>query len=295
LGAALVTQYLRRLREIQRRQERQLQTEKLEAIGLLTSAVAHDTANLLAIVGNATALIGRLIPGNADVERALAVTTRAVEHGRQMLAQLTSFASQRSTPTRAIEVDASITRAVPLLKQALQSGVNLHTDLAAERSLCLVDETQLCVALVNLMANARDAMNGTGEVRLSTRVLPPAEVAAMGLPKEGAFVGVCVEDNGRGMSSEVQRRAFDPFFTTKGERGTGLGLAQVYGFVKRAGGEVQITSRLGSGTQVQMLFPLALRPAGATAPAPGDLHTGSRAGGGGVKRPLNRISEGRQS
>ncbi len=257
LAATLVAQYLIQNRKAQLRRERLLQAEKLEALGLLTSAVAHDIANLLAIVGNNATLLGRLAAGDERMKRALDVTERAVEHGRRLLANLRDFAAERPTALHLVDLNAAVEKSLPMLRQAMGVHIDFQTSLSPERLPCQSDETQLCVALVNLIVNARDAMGGKGCICLNTSVCSDVEAAREGLSLDRRYAIVQVEDTGPGMPAVVRRRAFDPFFTTKGEHGTGLGLAQVYGFMKRVGGEVRISSRLGSGTVVRMYFPLA--------------------------------------
>lgn len=133
------------------------------------------------------------------------------------------------------------------MKRAAGSKVDLLIDLAPDLPPCRLDETDLEVALVNLVVNARDAITGTG--RIAVRTYASEE--------EDERVCVAVEDSGHGMAEAVQHHAFEPYYTTKGDKGTGLGLAQVYGFMLQVGGDARLDSSPGIGTRVELRFPVA--------------------------------------
>ncbi len=273
LIAVVVMQLLRRRQLAEQARERSAQAEKLEAVGQLTSGVAHDFANLLGIVATNLSLVQRLAPNEAPVNRAVATAQRAVDTGRRLIEQLLGFARQQRLDVRAIDLAGTMRTHAPMIEQAAGSGVAVAWQLAEPPTHCLADETQLVVALVNLVANARDAMDGQGSITLRATTCGPAELAAWGLPKNARFACITVTDTGPGMSDAVRRRVFEPFFTTKGPAGTGLGLAQVYGFVRQLGGDVRVESRLGHGTAVTLCLPL-VPPADGAMPAPADAAGG---------------------
>jgi two-component system NtrC family sensor kinase len=242
LFAGLVAYFLRRhrIREIGRM--RSMQSEKLEALGHLTGGVSHDFANLLNVVG---ASLRTIQAHSADPERlreAIAVGERAVVRGSNLLEQLRTFARRQPLHVQPADLNLLIESGIELLRQAIGPKVKLRTELAAQAAHCLLDETELEVALVNLLVNAKDA--GASRVLLNTDI-------------RGDVVCLAVIDDGQGMSPEARRHVFEPYFSTKGEHGTGLGLSQVYGFMRQMGGDVSIESRRGRGTTVRLMFPRA--------------------------------------
>jgi signal transduction histidine kinase len=180
-----------------------------------------------------------------------------VGRGRTLIDQMLSFARQHPLKIEAVDLRRAVTAALPMLEQAGGSGMRIATEISGPLPACRVDETQLEVALVNLVANARDAAGGSGEIRISAAPCPRDELDRRGLTGAGAFVCISVQDNGPGMTEAVRRRVLEPFFTTKGEQGTGLGLAQVYGFMQQVGGDVRIDSAPGQGTSVHLFFAVA--------------------------------------
>lgn len=248
--------FLRLQSERRQARERQAQGEKMEALGQLTGSIAHDFGNLLGIVSGNLELVRRA--GLADGRTGLAVARaqRAVDSGAALTQHLMSFARKRELKPQPHDLCEVLRSALPLLEQAAGSGVHVTLDAPSEAVWGCVDRSQLEVALINLVVNARDAMQGRGSV------VPRAETVsrrAGGLallrPRTLQFAALCVEDDGPGMPEQVRQRALEPFFTTKGEGGTGLGLAQVHGLVHQLGGEVEIDSAPGRGTRVHLLFP----------------------------------------
>ena len=250
LLAALVAQVLRQERVRDLARERSVQSEKLEALGHLTGSVSHDFANLLNVMSASLRIIAAE-PANARrVREAAAVGERALLRGSRLVEQLRTFARRQPMHVHPADLNLLIVAGMELLRQATGQGLRLQTELAAHLPRCLLDESELEVALVNLLVNAKDA--GARGVVLKTR-------------STGNFVCLSIVDDGLGMSAEARRRVFEPYFTTKGEQGTGLGLAQVYGFMRQIGGDVHIESRQGKGTTVTLTFPMA--PAAAHARA----------------------------
>jgi signal transduction histidine kinase len=177
-----------------------------------------------------------------------------------------SFAKDRALRLEVIDVNALIASRAGLLRHAAGSGVSLSFDLAANLLPCRTDETQLEVALVNLIANARDAMKSQGAIVIRTGS-HTAQPTKGGAGAESQFVCITVADDGPGLSEEAREHLFEPFFTTKGEAGHGFGLPQVYGFMRQAGGDIRIESEQGVGTRVHLTFPAVTEAAEGSAAA----------------------------
>jgi PAS domain S-box-containing protein len=249
--------------ELQRAHERLAQAQKMEAMGQLTGGVAHDFNNLLMVVSGQAQLLRRRIGEDPKSRKALDAMDVATRRGQDLTRQLLAFARrQRLNPVPLSLHD----RAAPireLLKASVGGAIQLKVDIPASAWSIEVDPGELELALLNLAVNARDAMPAGGTLVLSARNvnLKPGEIdAELG----GEFVAVTMRDSGVGIPPDILARVFEPFFTTKDvNRGTGLGLSQVYGFVEQSGGRVTVTSELGAGTN----FTLYLPRTGKAAPA----------------------------
>lgn len=248
----LVDQFRRQQRVRERIHERQSKADRMEALGHLTSGIAHDFNNLLGVVSSSLAILSYDSPGTDARRNALAAAERAVERGAELIRRLSTFSRSRPMLVRSADVNDCVRGSADLLQRAAGSDVELHLDLATDLPPCLIDETEFEISLVNLVVNARDAMAGAGRIAVRTYVSSESGDPA----GRGAAERICVavQDNGPGMSEQVQRHAFEPYYSTKGEQGTGLGLAQVYGFMLQVGGEARIESQPGAGTKVELLF-----------------------------------------
>ncbi|MBL8771024.1 MAG: response regulator [Phenylobacterium sp.] len=231
------------------------QAQKMETLGQLTGGIAHDFNNLLQTVQGALDIISRN-PGDAErVARWSRLGQEAAQRGARVTAQLLAFSRAQKLEIRAVDVRAVIARLRELLPNALGTAVSLHFEVGDGEQTVMADETQLELAVLNLCINARDAMPNGGDVVVST-----ARISVEGDPElpAGTYLRLSVADTGVGMPQDVRARAFDPFFTTKGVgKGTGLGLAQVYGIARQAGGTARLESATGQGATVTMLLPLA--------------------------------------
>jgi two-component system, NtrC family, sensor kinase len=237
------------------------QAQKMEALGQLTGGVAHDFNNLLTVLQGALEMLsGRQI--NDQLQARVDMALRTVERGERLTRQLLTFARRQPLTMATIDLNAQLHGMTELLARTLGSGVVIHTDLAPDLWPADADATQLELAVINLVLNARDAMPNGGELVIRTfkETLPIQAVPQ--LPASGEeFVGLEISDTGIGMPPEVAARAFEPFFTTKeAGRGTGLGLSMVYGFARQSGGSVSIRTQVGIGTTVTLLLPRS-RPA----------------------------------
>jgi len=245
--------------EARRKAEDQLhQAQKLEAVGLLTGGVAHDFNNLLAVLMGCAESVQSRLPEDHAVRETTDLMMATIERGARLTADLLSFARKQMLFPIACDVSAQIRKSRTLLAKAAGEANQLVFDLAPRPLPVRVDPAHLDACLINLISNANDVIERDGRivVRTRMRVLRPSERDATGL-EPGRYAVIDVEDNGRGMPPEVAARAFEPFFTTKAlGRGTGLGLAMVYGFAKQSGGTAIIESRPGRGTRVSVLLPL---------------------------------------
>ena len=236
------------------------QLQRLDAVGRLTGGVAHDFNNLLAIIhGNSELLRERMEDGSepADmVDDVLGASARGAELVRRLLA----YARMQHLEPEAVDLNARLPNIISLLHRALGENVNVRSRPAGDLWPANVDPTQVDDALVNLAINARDAMPDGGTLTIETaNVHLDEDYAAHQIEvRPGEYVMLAVSDTGTGMSQEIIDRAFEPFFTTKDEgQGTGLGLSQVFGWVKQSGGHIKIYSELGHGTTIKLYLPRA--------------------------------------
>ncbi len=257
------------------------EAQKMQVIGQLTGGIAHDFNNLLTvIIGNLELSRSKLEPAHpllARIERAM----WAAQRGATLTAQLLAFARKQSLAPAAIDLTASVPDLVPLLRRTIGEHIDVRYVETAGLWNAMADAAQLENAVLNLALNARDAMPGGGRltIELANKVLDDTYARAHADVTPGDYAMLAVSDTGHGMTPEVMARVFEPFFTTKPEgKGTGLGLAMVFGFIKQSGGHVNIYSEPGEGTTVRLYLPRAV---GAGAPvrqrslAPVDLPHGS--------------------
>ncbi len=230
-------------------EEQLAQARKMEAVGQLTGGVAHDFNNLLTVVlGNIDMLARKRDEEESRKARRIDAIRQAAERGRDLTRQLLAFSRRQHLSPVTLDVNALINDFAPLMRQAVGEAVTIELDLASETLNTHVDPTQLETALLNLAVNARDAMPEGGHltIRASQR---PAESGP-------GFVVVEVRDTGFGMTPDVRERVFEPFFTTKEVgKGSGLGLSQVYGFVRQSEGDIEVESEVGAGTVFRLLLP----------------------------------------
>lgn len=250
IGFAKITRDISERREAQLKLEqvqRQLaESQKMDALGQLTGGVAHDFNNLLMIISGNLHKIRKELTSERGL-RALSAIETATQRAASLTSQLLSFARRQSVNPQTIDVDQRIMSVRDVLASALGSMVSLQIDIQPGIWPVCVDATEFETALLNLVINARDAMPEGGGVTVSARNEPDTQQ-----------VLISIEDTGAGIPEDVLAKVFDPFFTTKPiGKGTGLGLSQVHGFAHQAGGTVEITSALGSGTTVGIRLPRA--------------------------------------
>ena len=232
-------------------------SQRLDAVGHMTGGISHDFNNLLTvIIGNLELLQMR---GPDDATAALvADALEAAEMGADLTSRLMVFARQSNLAPVESDLRALCEDALTLLKRTLGAQIRITTEFAPKARQVLIDPVQLQSALVNLALNARDAMDGKGELLISVEdVTIDDDYIAQEVDVEvGEYVRLSVSDDGAGMSEEAQNRAFEPFFTTKADSGgNGLGLAMVYGFVRQSGGHITLYSEAGLGSSFGLYFP----------------------------------------
>lgn len=244
--------------------EQQLgQAQKMEAVGQLTGGVAHDFNNLLTVVLGNLDLIARHTKGDARLERQLGAMRHAAERGQSLTRQLLAFSRRQHLSPETIDVNRLVRGFGALVQRAVGEMVSIEIRLHEEPLIAHVDPAQLETALLNLAVNARDAMPEGGQLVIETIRAEREDRIPARDPEAspGPWVAVAVRDSGFGMPPDVQERAFEPFFTTKeAGKGSGLGLSQVYGFVRQSGGFVLIDSAIDKGTEMRICLPVAEGP-----------------------------------
>jgi PAS domain S-box-containing protein len=237
-------------------EEQLAQARKMEAVGQLTGGVAHDFNNLLTVVLGNIDLLSRGAEKDPKRLRQLGAIRHAADRGKSLTRQLLAFSRRQHLHPQTLDANALITTFTPLIQQAVGEAVTIDTDLSPTPVCVHVDPAQLETALLNLAVNARDAMPNGGALTFSTRASGGASDGGPAELKDGRWVTIEVRDTGTGMPREVLDRIFEPFFTTKEVgKGSGLGLSQVYGFVRQSGGHVTAHSEPGAGS----IFRLHLR------------------------------------
>jgi PAS domain S-box-containing protein len=260
-------------------EQRLAQAQKMEAVGRLAGGVAHDFNNMLAVILNvadfAAQSIGPSHPAAADLGEIVEAANRAAALTRQLLA----FSRQQMLQPKLLKPCAVVANVEKLLRRVIGEDVSIDLRLAKDAPQVLADEGQLEQVIMNLGVNARDAMPSGGTLTIETsRVLVDAELASR---VDGLYPGVhallTVTDTGVGMDSSTLAHVFEPFFTTKDPgRGTGLGLATVFGIVRRSGGAVEVTSVPGDGTTFRIYLPAAMATRASSLPVRD--HTGPTRG-----------------
>lgn len=247
-------------------EEQLRQSQKMEAIGRLTGGIAHDFNNLLTIVGGSLDMLNRRLPDTAPREKRMVSTAlEGVERAARLTNRLLAFSRRQPLDARALDANQLVIAMSDLLRSTAGGSIVLETVLAPGLWPILADSSQLENALLNLAANARDAMPEGGRIRIETANVVLDAGSALREPElaPGHYVLINVTDTGVGMTDDIVSKVFEPFFTTKPKgAGTGLGLSQVFGFAKQSGGHVRIVSTPGEGTQVRLFFPRDASAAG---------------------------------
>jgi signal transduction histidine kinase/CheY-like chemotaxis protein len=237
--------------------------QKMESIGQLTGGMAHDFNNLLQII---SANLDLLVKNEGDASKRatrLQSAVAAVERGARLTGQLLAFARRQALDPRSTNLGRAVQEMTDLLRRTLGERIEVEAMVAGGLWNTMVDRSQVENAILNLAINARDAMPDGGKltIEVANAFLDDTYAAAHSEVIAGQYVMLAISDTGMGMPPDVIARAFDPFFTTKPEgQGTGLGLSQVFGFVKQSGGHVKIYSEIGEGTTIKLYLPRSRKP-----------------------------------
>jgi PAS domain S-box-containing protein len=244
--------------ERQQGEERLAQGQKMEALGQLTGGVAHDFNNILTVVLGNLQLLDELLQAQPAAHKLAAAATHAAQRGADLTRQLLTFARKQPLAPRAIAVDAFLQAWSELLTRTLDESIQVVIGACDPELIMQADPSLLETALLNLALNARDAMPQGGRLTVQAESVTasaddPVDTREL---KPGPYVVLSVSDTGHGMDAEVMSHVFEPFFTTRDGRGSGLGLAMVYGFVKQTGGGVAVYSEPGLGSTFKLYLPL---------------------------------------
>jgi signal transduction histidine kinase len=243
------------------------QAQKMEAIGQLTGGIAHDFNNILTVIIGISEILVEVVADRPEVAALAKIIDDAASRGSDLTRRLLAFARKQPLQPREVDVNLLVIEAAKLLQPTLGASVEVVTKLAGDTSLSLVDPSQLNHAILNLALNARDAMSDGGKLTIETGnvALDGNDIRMNGEVTAGDYVMLAVTDSGHGIPADVLEHVFEPFFTTKDvDKGSGLGLSMVYGFVKQSNGHINIYSEVGHGTTVRIYLPSAT---GAARPA----------------------------
>jgi len=232
------------------------QSQKMEAVGQLTGGVAHDFNNLLTVIRSSTDLLMRPSLSEERRIRYVSAISETVDRAAKLTGQLLAFARRQALQPEVFSACDNI-RAISGMMDTL-TGSRIETGIELSAMPCFInaDPSQFDTALVNMVANARDAMMGEGRLVIDVRPVESMPAVRLHPPLKGPFVAVSITDTGAGIPESQREQIFEPFFTTKsiGE-GTGLGLSQVFGFAKQSGGEIAVSSEVGKGTTFTLYLP----------------------------------------
>jgi signal transduction histidine kinase/ActR/RegA family two-component response regulator len=267
--------------EPRRMAQQLIQSQRMEAIGNLAGGIAHDFNNLLTGMIGYLAFARRRLPPDAVAQDDLAQVDRAARRAAALTSQLLSYARRQMVVPSVVDLNATVAALEPMIRRVVGEDVEVATQLDADLGSTRVDPGQLEQVLLNLVANARDAMPAGGSLRIRTRNVTLGDERARQHPeaRAGDFVAVDVVDDGSGMTPAVMARIFEPFFTTKPPgAGTGLGLAMCYGIVRQSDGHIEVESEPGRGSRFTVLLPreVPFTATSATAAAGGTERPGGR-------------------
>jgi signal transduction histidine kinase len=246
------------------------QAQKMEAVGQLTGGVAHDFNNLLTVIIGNLDFLDNEAAANPRLRKLTATIRRSAERGARLTTQLLAFSRRQPLRPETCNLNTLIIDFDVLIKRAVGEAVAVRSDLHPGLWPCSIDPAQFEAGMLNLVVNARDAMPTGGTLSITTRnvVIAADDPAFVDDVAPGQYVMVTIADTGVGMNPETLERAFEPFYTTKEVgKGSGLGLSQLYGFVRQSGGTARIASTVAGGTTVTVYLPKAVREASQPEPA----------------------------
>jgi two-component system, cell cycle sensor histidine kinase and response regulator CckA len=240
------------------------QVQKMEAVGQLAGGIAHDFNNLLTVINGYSTLLIRALESGSPMRKEAEQILRAGERAADLTRQLLSFSRRQILEPKVLDINHQVKTVEKMLSRLIGEHIGLVTRLAADIGFIKIDPGQFEQIVMNLVVNARDASETGGEISIETANCELDELFSLLHPGSvaGSYVLISVCDQGQGMTEEVKRRLFEPFFTTKEMgRGTGLGLATVYGIVKQSGGYIEVISQPGEGARFNIYLPRVFQPA----------------------------------
>ncbi len=242
--------------EREQQEEKLRRSQKMDALGKLTGGIAHDYNNMLGVIMGYAELLEEMVKGQPELSSFASEIYRAGERGANLTKKLLSFSRQKSSDAISLEINAVLKEQQQMLEKTLTVRITLTLDLADNLWRVRLDQNDLEDAIINMSINAMHAIEGNGKLKIETRneVISETEENLYQV-KAGEYVLLSITDTGSGMDDSMKEKIFDPFFSTKGEKGTGLGLSQVYGFVERSQGSIQVYSEIGYGTRFTLYFP----------------------------------------
>ena len=246
------------------------QAQKMEAVGRLAGGVAHDFNNLLTVIAGRAAFLLMELPAEDPKRRDIDLITHTADRASALTRQLLALSRKQLLQPRILDLNELVESLEPILQRLIGEHIELHVRPAADVAAVNADPTQIEQVLLNLTVNARDAMPTGGTLTIELSQVPAGQLQFDEGDHVGPGVSLVVRDTGTGMTPDVQAHMFEPFFTTKGPgKGTGLGLATVYGIIKQSGGHVSVESELGHGTTFMIWLPRAEIPAPLDGPSRG--------------------------
>lgn len=241
--------------KLESQKELMRQSQKLESLGQITGGLTHDFNNLLMIIQGSLRNISKSIERGTDFQKYLKSANGAVERGRKLTKKLLVYSRKEALSPTEQNIDHLVNDMSDILEKCLNEKISLKTNLSFDKSNVLIDPLELENACINMAINSRDAMPDGGKITLSTSKVSIDETDK--LLDKGEYIRLSFEDNGSGIPPHIIDKVFEPFFTTKEVgQGTGLGLSQIYGFIKDSNGKVEVNSTLNEGTQIKMYFPV---------------------------------------
>ena len=250
-----VASFVEDVTQRQQQEEQIRRSQKMDALGKLTGGISHDYNNMLGIVMGYSELLEEALKDNPGLRKYAQEIIHAGERGRK-LTKLLSFSRQKDSEAKQINVNEMLLDNKDMLEKTLTVRIKLEMDLSEKLCNIFVDENDFEDLLINMSINAMHAMEQGGQLTLATRLEHLSEHDALELDlKTGDYMALTITDTGHGMDKETMSHIFEPFYSTKGQRGTGLGLSQVYGFVSRSYGSIKVYSEIDHGTRFAIYFP----------------------------------------
>ena len=237
-------------------EEQLRRSQKMDALGKLTGGIAHDYNNMLGIILGYSNMLSQQLSGHPKLLTYAQRIHEAGQRNAKLTQKLLAFSKERSLEVEVVDLNIILVEIQHLLEKTLTARIKLIIEAETDLWKVKLDKDDFADALLNMSINAMHAMTEGGELRITTKntLLDKTQASAMQV-KDGEYAELTITDTGTGMDKSAQEKIFDPFFTTKGEQGTGLGMSQVYGFIRRLSGAIKLHSEVGQGTQFKIYFP----------------------------------------